>query len=41
MKNLQKMSEKEKEVLKTKLGFEKLFKKLDESIPDYIKKKVG
>ena len=40
MKQIQKLTEKERAVLKEKLGMEKLFKSID-SIPNFIRKKVG
>jgi len=41
MNEISKMTEKERTALKEKLGFEKLFKKINDEIPEYIKKKVG
>ena len=40
MKQIQKLTEKERAVLKEKLGMEKLFKSID-NIPNFIRKKVG
>ena len=40
MKQIQKLTEKERALLKEKLGMEKLFKSID-NIPNFIRKKVG
>lgn len=41
MNDMNYMTTKQKKELKNKLNFENIYKKLDDSIPDYIKKKVG